>query len=71
MNEYEFKKFGITLPTSVKINDIASPNSALGKAWANFLRDLDTIGGHVDANSTISGPGVTNLAVPTKVLAGA
>ena len=70
MNEYEFKKFAITLPTSVKINDIANTNSAFGKLWANFLRELDGIGGHVEA-STITGPGVNNLAVPTKVLAGA
>ena len=69
MNEFTFKDFAIALPNSVKINDITNPNAALGKCWANFLRELDGIGGHVEP-TTISGSGVNNLAVPTKVLAG-
>jgi len=68
-NEYNFKDFGLTLPTGTKISEIANQNSPFGKVWANFLHDLEAIGGHVVAG-TITGAGVNNLAIPTKLPAG-
>lgn len=71
MNEYTFKDFGLKLPTNLNIRDIANPSTALGKVWVNFVRELDGISCEIVTGSTIAGSGVTGLAVPTKVPAGA